>query len=178
MSAATTVTVTESGAAVTKAGAPVTVTRTEVVTETESTAPATTATSETSGDSDTAKFGGAGFTWTDGLAVKVSKPAAFTPSDTAAGSDQFDKFVVMTVTITNGSKAKYDPSLFYMTVSSGDQEADQVYDSAQGISGSPSTSVLAGRSVTFKQAFGVKDPKDIVAEVRPGFDYDSAIFTS
>ncbi len=181
MSAATTVTVTESGSVIPGPTSQVTVTRTEMVTETESAAPETTATSETdatSSGSDTAKFGGAPFTWSDGLAVKVSKPAAFTPSETAAGTDQFDKFVVMTVTITNGSKAKYDPSLFYMTVSSGDQEADQVFDSGKGVSGSPSTSVLPGRSVSFKQAFGVKDPKDIVAEVRPGVDYDSAIFTS
>ena len=134
--------------------------------------------SQTSSGSDTAKFGGEGYTWTDGLSVKVSKPAAFKPSDTAAGTDQFKNFVAMTVTIKNGSKKNYDPSQFYMTVSSGDQEAEQVYDSGQGISGTPSTTVLPGRSVTFKQAFGVKDPKDIVAEVRPGFDYDSAIFTS
>ena len=180
MSVATTVTVTESGAAVTETGAQITVTETEVVTKTESAAPETTATetTATSAGSDTAKFGGDGFTWSDGLSVKVSKPAAFTPSDTAAGSDQFKNFVVMTVTLKNGSKAKYDPSLFYMTVSSGDQEADQVFDSANGISGSPSTSVLPGRSVTFKQAFGVKDPKDIIAEVSPGFDYDAAIFTT
>jgi hypothetical protein len=177
--APTTVTVTQAGPTAT--GSAVTVTATQTVTET-ATPTATeqtgaTETTDTGSADDTAKFGSA-YTWTDGMKVKISKPADFKPGEYAAGTDNFDAFVVFTITITNGSKKKYDPSLFYMTVQSGDQEGDAVFDSEKGVGGTPNTAVLPGRSVSFKQAFGVKDPKDNVDEVSPGFDYDSAIFTT
>jgi hypothetical protein len=57
-------------------------------------------------------------------------------------------------------------------------EEQQVYDSANGIGGSPTTTLLPGREIQFRMAFGATNPDDLVLEVTPGFEYGSAIFTS
>lgn len=87
-------------------------------------------------------------------------------------------FVAFTVTIDNGATSNYDPTLFMASAQSGSVEASEVFDSENGFNGPPTTKLLPGRTVTFKVGYGVQDPKDIVLEVTPGFDYDSAIFTS
>jgi hypothetical protein len=38
--------------------------------------------------------------------------------------------------------------------------------------------VLPGRLISFPVGFGVRDPKDLLLEVAPGFDYESALFTN
>lgn len=53
-----------------------------------------------------------------------------------------------------------------------------IIDSAQNVMGSPTTTVPAGRSVEFKLGFAVADPDDIIMDVTPGFEYDSATYTS
>jgi len=82
-----------------------------------------------------------------------------------------------TVRIVNGTSENWDPSLFYATLQSGNQEASQVYDSGQ-LGDSPSTSLLPGREVQFQIAFGVNDPADLVLEVAPDFTYKNVIFHS
>ena len=37
---------------------------------------------------------------------------------------------------------------------------------------------LSDRDATFAVGFGVADPADVVLEISPGFDYDSALFAS
>jgi hypothetical protein len=120
---------------------------------------------------------GQGYTYRDGLALTVSVPMPFAPSDSAA-KGKAAQHVVFTVTIVNRTGKNYDPSLFLMTVQSGNQEAETVYDFANGIGGSPSTILLPGRESTFKLAFGVSDPTDLVVQAMPGFSYGKAIFTS
>ncbi|MEP6561217.1 MAG: hypothetical protein ABJD68_09115, partial [Nakamurella sp.] len=67
----------------------------------------------------------------------------------------------------------------FVSAESGSKEADQVFDSANGFVGSPSTSVLDGHQTAFVVGFGVTDPADLVMELSPGVDYDGkAIFTS
>lgn len=83
-----------------------------------------------------------------------------------------------TVTITNGTTKPYDPTLFNATIQSGAAEGDQVYDSANGYNGAPHTTLLAGRKSIFKLGFGLTSPTDLVLQVRPGFEYSKAIFTS
>ncbi len=176
-----TVTGTQSGAGstvtVTKAaGAAPTVTVTATVTA-PGAASSTEADTESSSETTTDKLGGPGYTYTDGLSVQVSKASPFTPSDTAT-DNQFKQFVSMTLTLTNGTKANFDPSLFFTNMQSGSAEGDSVYDSAQGVTGPPDTKLLPGRTVKFKIAYGVQDPKDLVLEVTPGLDYESVLFTS
>ena len=117
------------------------------------------------------------YTWEDGLSVTISAPVAFTPSEFAALEDAA-AYVLFDVVIVNGTSENYDPVIFTTTVQSGTAEGSRVFDGASGLGGSPSTALLAGREVTFKIGYGVADPADIVMEVRPGFDYDSAIFTT
>lgn len=57
-------------------------------------------------------------------------------------------------------------------------EGEFIIDSAQGISGTPSTVLLPGREAIFDIAYGVNDPADIVMEVRAGFEYDRVIYVT
>jgi len=143
-------------------------------TNADSTASAEPATDQGDG---TTKFGGT-YTYEDGLSVTVSTPKKFKPSEYAFVEDA-EAYVAMTVKIVNKTGKPYDPSLFYATMQSGNEEAEQVFDSENDIGGSPDTKVLNGREVKFKIGYGVKDPKDLVLEVNPeSLTYDAAIFTS
>jgi len=117
------------------------------------------------------------FTYDDGISVSVAAPEPFTPGEYASGADQAAT-VVFSVTVQNDSTANFDPALVFTSVSSGGTEADAVYDVEQGVQGSPSTTVPAGQSVTWQEAFSVADPAQVVFEIAPGFDYDDAVFTS
>lgn len=110
--------------------------------------------------------------------MAVSAPAPFKPSESAYTEGKFKNFVVLTITITNNSTKNYDPTLFRTNVQSGDEAGESIFDSSQQIELPPQTSLLPGRKVTFKVAFGVKNPKDLIVQVAPGFEYDSSIFTN
>lgn len=115
----------------------------------------------------------------DGLEVGAGAPAAFTPSDTAAGVEGFTQFVRIDVTLTNGTEEAFDPALTYVTLSSAGAEGSPVFDSGNGIDGGPSTSLLPGQAVTFPVVFGVTDPADLTLEVSPGaWEYSSVIFST
>ncbi|MET0865571.1 MAG: hypothetical protein ABWZ98_14670 [Nakamurella sp.] len=125
---------------------------------------------------DVGQFGQV-YTWTDGLEVTVAPGVAFTPSEYAS-AEPAAAFLSFTITITNKTGAPYDPTLFNVTAQSAGKEADSVYDSDNGLGGSPTTTVLDGRDATFAVGFGVADPADVVMEVSPGFDYDSVLFAT
>lgn len=124
----------------------------------------------------TAGFGGT-FTWGDGLVASVAAPKTFTPSDTAAArpAKAYQQFEI---TVTNKTGAAYDPSSLQIGVQSGSTESNQVFDSEKGVGSAPSTTVLDGRQIIFTVAFGVEDPKDIVVDVQPGYDYEPGLFSS
>ena len=108
----------------------------------------------------------------------MSAPTPFKPTAAAAGGSPGDVYLGFTVTVVNNTGSKYDPTMFNASVQSGDKEAEEVFDFGGEYKGPPSTAVLNGRQSSFKVGFAVSDPGDIVMEVRPGFDYDSAYFTS
>ncbi len=118
------------------------------------------------------------WTWEDGTEVTVSKPEPFKPGEYSFGGEGYDDHVKFTVTVQNGTGEALDLSLFYMTMQSGRSEAEEVFDSDSGMEGSPSTTLLDGRSVDFTAGFGVEDPDDLVLELTPSFDHDAAIFTN
>lgn len=140
----------------------------------------TTAPEETSEAAPTeeedAKPFGSSWTWDDGLAITVSKPKDYKPSE-YAGQEGYTKYVMFDVTLVNKSSKAWDPSLFFATLQSGNEEAPEIYDSAK-LKDRPSTKLLKGREVTFQIAFAVKDPKDLVLEVTPDFEHNAALYQS
>ncbi len=128
-------------------------------------------------ESTISKFGQA-FTFRNGLSVSVGLPEPYTPSPTASTSSIDSQYVAFTVNVVNGSSDIYEPASFTANLQSGNTEAQEVFDSANGYSGSPSTSVLPGRESQFGIAFEVADPTDLVLELSPGFEYRDAIFTN
>ena len=120
---------------------------------------------------------GSAFTWEDGLSVTVSKPKAFKPSDTAAGV-KGKNHVVLTVTVVNKTGKPFDPGLITMSLQSGDDEASEIYDSGNGLEGGPTTKLLDGRQAKFKTAFSVSSPDDLVLELTPDFEHESALWTT
>jgi hypothetical protein len=114
-------------------------------------------------------------TYDDGLGVKVSDLTDFAPSESAA-FDEAPAYLQVTVTITNNTGTDFDPSGFYATASSGGVEAPEIFDSENGIDGSPTTTVIPGKSVSFPIAFSVQDPADFLLEITPSFEHDSTIF--
>ena len=118
------------------------------------------------------------YSWDDGLEMTVSKPTAYKPSPSAAGTDRFKNFLMFQITIKNGSKEKFEPGPTTISVSSGDEEGQEVFDYDKGIESAPSTSVRPGRSTKWKVAFAVKDPKDLTMDAAPDFTREPITFTS
>ncbi len=121
------------------------------------------------------------YTWPDGLAVTVSELEAYRPSSTAATGQTAARYVSMTVTLTNGSDKNVEATGTTLVATAGGTPAEQVFDSAEGVAGSPTSTVLPGKSLTYTVAFGVptEEQTDLQVEVRPGFGlgYQPAIFT-
>jgi hypothetical protein len=86
--------------------------------------------------------------------------------------------VVFDVVIVNGSQVNYEPTFFTATLQSANVEEEQVFDSENGIGGSPSTPVLPGRETAFRIAFGATNPNDLVMQVSPSFEHEPVIYTT
>jgi hypothetical protein len=119
---------------------------------------------------------GKAYTWEDGVSATVSVPKKYTPTDSAAGTEGFKHYVSFTITIVNKSGKPFDPTMVTHSVQSNDLEGSEVFDSAQ-LPEQPQTKVLNGRQVKYKVAYAVANPKDIIFELAPGFEYNSAIWT-
>ncbi len=117
--------------------------------------------------------------WEDNVELTVSTPEGFTPTEFAAGAD-LPNNVVFTITITNNSSENLEP-LPYTRLSSGGQEGSQIFDSgnpAGDIGISPTTVILPGQFVTWKEAWSVADPNSLTMQIAPNWDYEDAIFTT
>lgn len=144
--------------------------------ETETTTPTEeTPTEEPSAEDATITFGKA-YTWENGVSATISAPKSYR-TGSGVGGEKFKYAVQFTVVIVNKSGKTFDPSMASATVQSADVEGDQIFDSGNGFGGTPDTKLLNGRQTKFKVAFGVTNPKDIVFEFSPGFEYNSAIWT-
>ncbi|WP_029433112.1 hypothetical protein [Blastococcus sp. URHD0036] len=86
-------------------------------------------------------------------------------------------FLAFDVTVVNGTDANYEPAMFSTTMQSGNAEEQEVFDSEGGLEGSPSTPILPGRETAFTVGYGASNPADLVMQVRPGFEYESVIYT-
>jgi hypothetical protein len=116
-------------------------------------------------------------TYTDGVSISVSTPAPYQPTEFAAGAVDGQSAVVFTVVVTNGSKETLDVAAF-ASANSGGKVASSIADLANNIGLSPSTSLLAGQTVQWQEAFSVADVNDITFQITPDFLHDKAIFDS
>lgn len=123
---------------------------------------------------------GEGFTYEDGLRVQVLSAKRFTPSDTAAGAQPGQTGVKVAVRITNGTSATVDLALVQVELQAGNDgvEAEQVYDTEQGIGSGFNGSVAPNRNATASFGFAVNraDLSKLNVQVTPGFNYQTSIF--
>ncbi|MGR0221350.1 DUF2510 domain-containing protein [Agromyces sp. ZXT2-6] len=122
-------------------------------------------------------------TWDDGVALTVSAPEPYTPSDFAVGATRANH-VVFTLTLTNDSAEDLQP-LPLPTLSSGDQEVSQVVDlgtdlldPGDDVGIPPTATIEPGESISWRVAWSVDDPGSLTVQVAPNFLYPSASFTN
>lgn len=122
-------------------------------------------------------------TWDDGVALTVSVPEPYTPSDFAVGATQANH-VVFTLTITNNSAEDLQP-LPLPTLSSGDQEVSQIVDlgsdllnPADDVGIPPTATVEPGGSVSWRVAWSLDDPSSLTLQAAPSLGYPSVTFTN
>ncbi len=111
------------------------------------------------------------YTWDDGLAVAVSEPSEFSPSEYAAGTVEGQSNIIFDVTVTNGTSEDIESSLVNITVSSGGKEASAIFDTEGGTDFVSST-ILPGKSLSWKVAYSVADPADVQMTVDNVVDFD------
>lgn len=116
-------------------------------------------------------------TWDNNVSISVSEPVAFQPTEYAAGMVEGHTSVVFEFVLTNNSGENYEP-LIYNTATSGGVDAPGIFDVEKGIDFAPTTVVLPGKTIKWKEAYSVADASDITLEVSAGFEYASAIYTN
>ncbi|GAA4166375.1 hypothetical protein GCM10022286_30940 [Gryllotalpicola daejeonensis] len=128
------------------------------------------------------KFGQT-YKWSDGLAVTISAPAAYTPSQYASGVVPGQANVIFTITLKNGTTQPVDPAFAGGDLNSGGVAGSNIVEVAgpQGdINEYPlsSAKLLPGQSLSWKAAYSVKDPNDLTLDFAiSDFLHDDAIFT-
>lgn len=122
-------------------------------------------------------------TWDDGVALTVSAPEPYTPSDFAVGATRASH-VVVTLTITNDSTEDLQP-LPLPSLSSGDQEVSRIFDlgsdltsPADDVGIPPTATIEPGGSVSWRAAWSLDDPSSLTLQVAPSFQYPKANFTN
>lgn len=114
---------------------------------------------------------GSTFTWDDGTAITVTAPKPYTPSQTAAidpAKKQLNEYVVMDVTVKNGTKAAINPMVINVQATTGDEDAEAVFDSEKGID-MPTADILPGQSKHWKAVFARQKGQPFVVQVSNGF---------
>lgn len=111
--------------------------------------------------------------------MTISEPKRYQPSEWAAGAEGPGTALRFTVVVVNGTEAPYDVVGDYVTLQSGNKEAEQIFDSEKNVTGPPDTKILPDREAKYDIAFQVKNPKDLVMEYQPvDWELTSVIFVS
>lgn len=124
---------------------------------------------------------GSTYAYSDGLKVTVSAAKRFKIGPYAAGGKPGGTGVMFTVVLLNSTTETFDATLTGLAVSYGadGEQAEQVFDTDQGLGGGFTGKVAPGRKATARFGFAVPAAgmKDLQVEVRPGFlDHESALF--
>lgn len=104
----------------------------------------------------------------DGPAPTGAAPTATAPADAGA-------VVTVDVALVNGTDRPVNTSI-YVAMTSGGADAPLVEDPEAGLTGPPGTMIQPGQDVSFTMGFEVQDPGDLTMEVRPAYQYVSALF--
>lgn len=169
------------------AGSPTTVVVTRTV---EETAPSTPSDAPSSSDApttvapssgDLAALGSAsGYEYNDGLVISVPMIGTYQPSRYAVGAKKGNTGVRVTVEIKNGTNKVVDPVLVSLSMTYGvrGNQAEQIFDSSNGIGDGFTTQVPPGRISTADFAFSVPRDEiaDLILEISPDYTHDSALF--
>lgn len=120
------------------------------------------------------KFG-ATYKYDDGVTVQVTKPESFKPS-ASAYLDGKGKPVKVTITITNGSKEAFDPTLANLVLQDGDTQAGTVTDTEKKVGGfAPQVKLQPGKSIKWTQGF-VVNTTDLTGTFSAGMTYSDVVF--
>lgn len=111
-------------------------------------------------------------TYEDDLAIAVSQPTGYAPTEWAAGVEGFTSFVTFNVTVTNGTDAAYEWFNLDVAVSSGGAPASEVFDYSSNIGSAPEADLLPGQSVTYAVAYGVANTADLTVDASAGYTAD------
>jgi hypothetical protein len=115
-------------------------------------------------------------TFDDGSTLTVTAPVRFTREDYAAGGEDFEHHVKVKATFVNKTSKAFDPTSTTSSITSGGREGDSVFQDGLG---TPESTVLPGKRVTWSMGYGVDDPDDVQVTVALGFlAYEDVIFTS
>ncbi|CAL9441481.1 DUF4190 domain-containing protein [Streptomyces sp. enrichment culture] len=109
----------------------------------------------------------------DDLKITVSAAKSFEPSEYAVGHEEGNKGYKVTVTVENGSKAKFNADTVLLEARAGKDgvAAEQIFD--EGVDGATGT-VAPGQKATGTYAFSVPaDAKTLIVEVTPGFEHEA-----
>lgn len=125
-------------------------------------------------------FGGV-VTYADGVSISVSKGEPYTPSQNSAGFIQGQTALLFNLVITNNSNQPLEP-MTLSSATSGGIQASTISDMGNPEYGevgmAPMTTILPGQTVTWIEAYSIKDVNDITFEVSPSVMYDDALFVT
>jgi hypothetical protein len=127
-----------------------------------------------------AKFGQS-FSYDDGMTISVAPPKSGQATETAAGATETaGEIMILTVTITNGTKKVFDPSVVSADLNYGPDgtAAQRVFDSAQNLGSGFEGKILPGKKQVAKLAFGVPaHPGEVLVSIAPSFSHTDALFS-
>jgi hypothetical protein len=98
----------------------------------------------------------------------TARPASTAPPDKGT-------IVAVDLVLTNGTDRPVNTSIF-VVMTSGGVDAPSVYDPDAGLTGPPGTMIQPGKSARFTMGFEAQDPEDLTLEIRPAYQYVSALF--
>ncbi|WP_438853899.1 hypothetical protein [Agromyces sp. M3QZ16-3] len=143
-------------------------------------APAAEPAAEAAAAPDITPLGGT-FTYDDGVAITVSAPTPYTPSEYAAGATHPNN-VTITFTVANNSAETLE-LLSMPEVTSGGVAGESITDlTNESVTLEPfggNADVLPGQTFSWTMAYSLADASDVTVSISPtAFEHDTAIFST
>ena len=114
------------------------------------------------------------YTWPDGLAITISQPQEFTPSEYMGDIYNLEAGtpIKFTVTATNGTDKDIEAFGIDTQMTSGGKQSEAIFDSEAGID-MPTATILPGNSLEWNIGFIVADPSNMQLSVSDMMNFDS-----